>query len=232
MASNPAFDASSVGSGTGDLSWTHTPVTASQPDAVAIGVIVRDATAVNGATYGGVALTKAAASELEHSVDTLRCVWFYGIGGAWGSGAKTATVDLAAAHGGARGVAVTIMKGDSGETLEFDAATAAQDDGVATNVSASLACAANCILLDAVVHETSTALDTVGADQTSIRNTDEGTWASAASYEIWTASGTRTMSWTEAGSGTWVTSLLSIKETGGAAFVPLDDFGMNGIFGI
>lgn len=98
-----AFDAMGPGaSGTGTVSWTHTPVGTPRGILVVIWQLTTAADQVTGCTYGGVAMTEVSASPLIKSTGETGVLYTYFLGSSIPTGAQTVqfTVSGAATKGG------------------------------------------------------------------------------------------------------------------------------------
>jgi hypothetical protein len=94
-----AFDALSqvAAEGTGNLSWTHTPVGTPRGIVVFIAHVVSATDQVTGVTYGGVPMTEMAGSPNILSVSGLDVVYGYFLGSGIPTGAQTVAVTVTGA---------------------------------------------------------------------------------------------------------------------------------------
>lgn len=93
-----AYDAfSSATAGTGDLTWTHTPV--GTPKGIWVGISQTTSTTdqVSGVTYGGVAMTETSSSPMTHSTGEVIVNYSYFLGSGIPGGAQTVTVTVTGA---------------------------------------------------------------------------------------------------------------------------------------
>ena len=89
--------------------------------------------------------------------------------------------------------------------------------GTAQNPSNSVTTTQDAVIVDALVHEDGNALTDV--NQETIGSTDEGTWATAASYLIKPVAGSQAMAWSAVGSDTYAQAIAAFKAAGGAVNV-------------
>ncbi len=121
-----AFDAvSNATPGTGNLSWTHTPV--GTPRGVLVGIFYpTDAVdAVTGVTYGGVAMTEVAGSPLIKATSEDSVVIVYHLGSGIPTGAQTVSVTISGSTVEKAAVAYTVTAGT--DTVVQDTGTISND---------------------------------------------------------------------------------------------------------
>jgi hypothetical protein len=120
-----AFDATSQAtSGTGELSWAHTPV--GTPRGVVVFVETRsNADDVTGVTYGGTAMTEVALSPLNNSFSAINMVHAFFLGASVPTGEQTVVVSVDAATA-KQAQAVTVTA--SGDTEVQDTTVIDSDD--------------------------------------------------------------------------------------------------------
>ena len=216
-----AHDASSTANGTGDLSWTHTPV--GTPKGVLV-LIVQDAAsndqiiAASPVTYGGTAMTEVALSPLLAATNANAAVYGYFLGSSVPTGAQTVAVDVDAG-GTAAKFAVALTVTASGDTAVED--TSVADLAATTTPSVTLTTTVETLIYGAM-HNGSAAITGVapGADYTEIVEHDFG--ANVAAFQRRTANAA-------AGSPVcdWVTNsqpaailAVALKDTGGGGAAP------------
>jgi hypothetical protein len=118
--SAPAFDAvSNVAAGTGNLSWTHTPV--GTPRAVIVFIVQTGAGTdqVTSVTYGGTSMTEVSGSPNLHAAGETGAVYAYFLGSAIPTGAQTVTVNVSGAAS-KRAVAYTLTANADTEIVDSD----------------------------------------------------------------------------------------------------------------
>jgi hypothetical protein len=203
----PTFDASSsaTANSTG-LTLSHTCTGSDR--LLVVNVIVRDSTAVNGVTYGGVSMTRG--PDKQHTSDTLRVVQFYLPNPA--SGANNIVVTLA---GSTTHRVDAVSYTGAAQASPLNASNTADGTGTTTSVSVTTT-VADCIVVDGFIHE-SPDLATAGAGQTFRQRHDEASWSNGSSEEPAATAATVSMDWSGFSNDTWVAVAGGYKATGGAA---------------
>lgn len=187
------------------LTLSHTVAAGSNRLLIA-NVLVRNDTAVNSVTYGGVAMTRG--PELEHPTDTLRAVQFYLIAPAVG----TANIVVSLAASTAHRVRAQAFDGvDQSTPLHANNTASGTSTVVTCDVTTSVA---DCVVVDGWIHESADA-GNIGAGQTTINNSAEASWGSGASTEDAASAATVTMSWSGFNSDTWVQVVGAYVAAGG-----------------
>lgn len=198
-----AVDASTSATGNGltSLSWSHTVGTGANR-AIIVGVVITfpSGVTISGVTYGGTALTRI-------GTRTLAAGW--AIVELWRlvnppSGAANVVVTPSAATDIAAG-AVSM----TGVHQTTPAGTFASAEGLSTEPSVAVSGAANDLVIDVLLFDSSTVVPTVGAGQTSRWTQNYGANASG-STEAGAAS--VTMSWTASSAADWMIGGVAIKE--------------------
>jgi hypothetical protein len=211
-----SVDATSASAATTSTGLTHAHTCAADARLLVVGVIVREATAVNGVTYGGQAMTRRPSTEIEHSTDTLRVVIF-DLFDPIPNGANNVVVSLAAST--AHRVIVASFLAGAGKTAAFLAGNTAEGaSGTAASVAVTFSTSNATVGVSAALHESGTVGTGVGADEVSIASTDHGAWVSGGGYEIGPTS-PETFNFGAGVSATWVMSAGVWEEVdaGGAA---------------
>lgn len=115
----PAFDAATEVTGAGDLSFTHTPT--GTPRGVIVYVVDSTATVdhIDGATYGGVAMTECGGSPHIYTLSENAVVYCYFLGTNVAAGAQTVAVDTNAA-GNYWACAMTVTADKDLEVVDSD----------------------------------------------------------------------------------------------------------------
>lgn len=135
-----AFDAvSNVAAGTGNLSWTHTPV--GTPRGVLVLVVQNALTTpaedVGTVTYGGTSMTEVALSPVEKYTGEGGVVHGFFLGASIPTGAQTVAVNIGGGGGESRrAVAITLTA--SQDTSIVDTSALTQDTGANPSVTLSL----------------------------------------------------------------------------------------------
>jgi hypothetical protein len=134
-----AFDAATnVAAGTGNLSWTHTPV--GTPKGIVV-FIVQNAGAtdeVTSVTYGGVAMTEITGSPVLHSTGESGAVYAYFLGTGIPTGGQTVAVTVNATGSSKRAVAFSVTAATSRTKVQTQDATINSDSLANPSVTLSL----------------------------------------------------------------------------------------------
>lgn len=134
-ATPPSYDSKgAAATGTGELSWTHTPV--GTPRGI-VAYVVQYAAGddqVTGATYGGVTMTEVTGSPLLKTTGEAMAVYAYFLGSSIPTGAQTVVVSVSGAAT-KRGMSIAMTAGGNTEINDVDA-TLTSDS--AANPSATL----------------------------------------------------------------------------------------------
>lgn len=135
-----AYDAvSNATEGTGNLSWTHTPV--GTPAGVIVFVTqIAGGDEVTGVTYGGVAMTEVTGSPNLKATGEPGAVYGYFLGSSIPTGAQTVTVTVDATGTNKAAVAITITAAANTTVQDTDVSI---NSDAATNPSATLALGGN-----------------------------------------------------------------------------------------
>jgi hypothetical protein len=135
-----AFDAfSNVAAGTGNLSWTHTPVGTPRGVIVQIaqyGGVDPDQDDVASVTYGGVSMAEAALSPVEKDTGEVGIVYEYFLGASIPTGAQTVAVTTNGKGISKRAAAITLTAAQ--DTSVVDTSIISQDTGANPSVVVSL----------------------------------------------------------------------------------------------
>jgi hypothetical protein len=218
-----AFDAvssSSVASGTGTLTWTHTPV-AAPPSSVGVGLVVYTNTGVDVAsvTYNGVALTKAISTLA--SINGFRTEVWGSDGMILPSGAQSIVISFSGSSGGdIFCIAGAITTTGSNTTTCFSGSAGATGDSSGAGPQPSVSCpsATGEFVMNVCsnIHNdaTLTPAQTIRWGLLAAGGLESGGSSTPAS------AGSTGISWTQAtgiGTNEWALSAASFKVAGGAA---------------
>lgn len=211
-----AFDAESAANGTGDLSWTHTPVGTPKGVVVFVNQAAGSTTdQVIGVTYGGVAMTEVALSPFTHTAgdeDAVMHAFF--LGSSIPTGAQTVFVDVDATGTGKRAQAITVTAAD--DTSVDDTSTA--DHASTTTPSVDLTTSVETVVLGSMHTGVQNAANfAAGTDYTDLQEFSHGTSGSSFIRRTTNPSaGTVTVDWTQNLEEAGILAVAIREGTGGA----------------
>jgi hypothetical protein len=222
-----AFDADATGlSGTGTLSWTHTP---SGTPAGAVVLVVQNATGadqVSGVTYGGTAMTRVPTDGFVENTTEAGVVYTYFLGSSVPSGAQTVevTVTDSAVKRGASGTVTASGDTEVGASGQFTSA-ATNDITVSLDPGAGVE---SCVFGALHSGEASTGSIATDAGCSDILTADFGAAVLVISRRDAVATGATEIGWTQSADDVAAAG-VAIVESGGAPPAAVRMLGSTGV---
>lgn len=207
-APDPAYDAASTaGSGTGDLSWTHTPVGSPTGVTVMLMQYGSNADQVSAITYGGVEMPRVLSSASTVGATNAR-TYLYHLGEEIPTGAQTILVTTTGAT--LRGGGAVSFTG--GTSTEVNTHTVVPNTSTNPTTTLAILNSRRCIILGMILSDFDAITSIApGAGYTEVLETDMGTEIVAMERTSVQAPNTYNVNWTAAVSSAWLIQACAIQ---------------------